>query len=164
VRLYVARHGIAEQESRTGADADRALTPAGVIKTRQAALGLRAIGCQPEVILSSQLRRAWQTAVIVGEELSPGREAEREKSLEPGGSPDEFIARLAQLQSRSVLAVGHLPGVAEIASLLVCGRMDCHLLFKKAAVCCLSLGDPSAGTAALEWLIQPGELRALGRG
>jgi phosphohistidine phosphatase len=161
MRLYLVRHGIAEQRADAADDAARALTPAGIRKTQQAMSGLRAIGCSPSLILSSRLARAWQTAQIAAEALGPGITVEREKLLESSGAAASFLDALSRRQTESAMAVGHLPGMAEIASLLLCGHTDADILFKKAAVCCLSCEPPAPGTATLEWLIQPSELRAL---
>jgi phosphohistidine phosphatase len=161
MRLYLVRHGIADPRGDPRDDASRALTPAGVTKTRRAMAGLRAIGCRPELILSSRLVRAWQTAKIAQEKLGAGIPLTREKLLEPSGKVEEFVASLEGMQVESVMAVGHLPGVAEIASLLLCGASDSDLVFKKAATACLSFERPAPSTAALEWLLQPRELGAL---
>ena len=57
-RLFLVRHGIAEDVSKSGRDADRELTAEGRRKTRRAARGLRALGVQPTALLASPLVRA----------------------------------------------------------------------------------------------------------
>ena len=72
--LYLLRHGIAEEQRPGKSDADRALTPEGIQKTKQAARGMRALGIRPDQVLSSPLTRARETAEIICEELRPGLE------------------------------------------------------------------------------------------
>ena len=65
MRLYFLRHGIAEERSMGHPDADRALTPEGITKTQQLAERLSDFDVKPQIIYSSPLVRARQTAEIV---------------------------------------------------------------------------------------------------
>jgi len=66
MRLYIVRHAIALPRGTPQIeDDDRALTEEGIAKMQQAAEGLRGLGYIPELILSSPLLRARQTARIV---------------------------------------------------------------------------------------------------
>ena len=72
--IYLMRHGIAADPAPGMSDADRALTPDGVRKTVRVAAGLAKLGVKPDVILSSPLRRAEETAHLVADALD-GRAA-----------------------------------------------------------------------------------------
>src|SRR4029077_5174065 len=63
--LYVVRHAIAEDTAPSGGDAARRLTSEGRRKMEQVARGLRALGIEPDVILTSPLVRAVETTRIV---------------------------------------------------------------------------------------------------
>ncbi|MBN9165380.1 MAG: histidine phosphatase family protein, partial [Myxococcales bacterium] len=65
MKLYVMRHGPAEDNAPTGRDEDRALTPAGRERTRAVARALLAADEAPLTIIASPLVRALQTAEIV---------------------------------------------------------------------------------------------------
>ena len=69
--LYLVRHGIAvdRTDPKSPAEAERPLTARGVQKTREAALGFRALGAKPEVLITSPFVRAAQTAEIFAEAL-----------------------------------------------------------------------------------------------
>ena len=63
MELYFLRHGIAADEGPADSgDAGRPLTEQGIKKMKEAARGLRRLGVRPEVLLSSPLVRARQTA------------------------------------------------------------------------------------------------------
>ena len=69
IEIYVMRHGIAADLGEGGVlkDADRPLTLEGRAKLKQAALGLRELGLKFNVIFTSPLLRARQTAEVVAE-------------------------------------------------------------------------------------------------
>ena len=61
-RIYLVRHGVAEDDSDSGRDFDRHLTPEGQEKMARAAVGLRTLGVEVDVLVSSPLVRAIETA------------------------------------------------------------------------------------------------------
>src|SRR5262245_1357541 len=92
--LYLVRHGIAVDASAKISDAERGLTADGARKVTQIARGLRRMGIHPDVILSSPLRRAEETAMLLGEELSPDHPIEVQPLLAPGSAPNELLLAL----------------------------------------------------------------------
>ena len=163
MKLYIIRHGVAEEPGRGFPDDfARPLTPEGREKTRQAARGLAALECEPEAIATSPLVRAEETARILAEVLAPGIEPVVLSCLSPGGDVREAIEWLAESQSGSAMVVGHMPDVALLAVRCLCGSGQFDLAFKKAAVCCLRFeGPPVPGEALLEWHMPPSALRRL---
>jgi phosphohistidine phosphatase len=65
MKLYVVRHGPAEDAATSGADSDRALTAAGRERVRAVARALIEIDEVPRLVVSSPLVRAVQTGEIV---------------------------------------------------------------------------------------------------
>jgi phosphohistidine phosphatase len=65
--LYLVRHGVAFDADPTQwpDDRDRPLTPDGEKKFREVAAGLATLAPTVDVVLSSPLVRAWQTAQIL---------------------------------------------------------------------------------------------------
>ncbi|MBX3028463.1 phosphohistidine phosphatase SixA [bacterium] len=163
VMLYLMRHGIAEDASRDGSDAERALTDEGIRKTTQVAEGLRALDLQLDAIISSPLRRAQETARIAAKVLAPDREVELTPLL-AGGSAAAAIASGLRLPRRAaqVLLVGHQPGLGELASHLLTGSAHrIPLPFKKAGVAAIEVdGLPAKSAGILHWFAPPALLRA----
>jgi phosphohistidine phosphatase len=139
MRLYVMRHGPAEDRAATGRDFDRVLTVPGRSMVTRAARALcearRPLGPRPWRVLASPFRRARETAEIVVATASaslmdadarpadpqpPGAlDVELDEDLSAGaGLPLDLVRRLAA-DGTDALLVGHQPTVEELARELV---------------------------------------------
>src|SRR2546425_8445970 len=87
MRIYLLRHAIAEPRdpSHYPADSDRPLTREGTRKMEVAARGLRAADARFDVVLTSPLVRARQTARMVVPALRPRPPLRALRPLSPGG-------------------------------------------------------------------------------
>ncbi len=163
MRLYLMRHGSAEERSESGADAQRALTAQGRARVEDVARGLAALGVEPKDVWSSPLLRARQTAEIVARRLGVrARDIHRTQSLVPEAAPRQFLAELAQKGGGGdVLCCGHAPHLD--ALLAHCLGVDAQpsTALKKAGVACLKMAFPPTGAARLEWLLSPAALRRI---
>ena len=163
--LLIVRHGIAESRdgSRWPEDRARPLTEDGKVKFRRSAKGLATFVDPPQVVLSSPLTRAWQTAEILHEEA--GWPAPKElRELEPDLSAEGIRTALqSHAAAAAVAVVGHEPNLSELTSLLLAGSPDAvAVVLKKGGVIALDAGlFPEAGAATLLWSIPPRVLRAL---
>ncbi len=161
--VYFVRHGIAEEGASMDDDLRR-LSEDGRARTVQVGRGLRAIGCEPELMACSPLARAEETAEILADQLRVSLPPSPLPCLRPGGNFAEFMSWLEQLDVGSVMVVGHMPDIAEFAQRCMTGRILFSMTFKKAAACCVEFEEePAAGRGRLEWLMQPGQLRQLAR-
>lgn len=164
--LYIVRHGIAEPKGGI-ADADRRLTEVGVRRFRRAALGLKRLGIVPDVILSSPLIRAEQTAQLLVAVLAPELAVEIYPPLAPGNQISEVLAGLrAYRRARHIMLVGHQPDLGELASHLLTGSASVvSLPFKKGGVAAIEVTAlPPHNAGNLEWFMAPRQLRAIARG
>lgn len=165
--LYLVRHGIAAPASVKASDADRALTEEGTSKTVRVAHGLRTLGVKPEVILSSPLRRAQETAEILASVLAPKVLVEIYPHLAFGHEPQDVTKGLhAHRGAQQVMLVGHQPDMGELASFLLSGSAHISPLpFKKAATAAVTVASlPPRSAGVLEWFLTPLQLRLIGRG
>ena len=162
--LYFVRHGLAEERGDAWPDdAKRPLTDEGMSRMRKAARGLARLGVAIDVVLSSPLVRARQTAEIVAAGLDPRPSLVNVDSLAPDGN---FTAVVTDLEKHArkmrIALVGHEPTLGEMAAKLIGSRHPIE--FKKGAVCRIDLKDLStvgAGAANLRWMLTPKILRAL---
>ena len=164
MELYLVRHGIALDVGQEGItrDSDRPLSREGRQKTTEVAAALKAIGVRPDAIAASPLVRARETARILADGLCPDAPVEVCDALQPGAEPAEFVVWLRRLSARTVLAVGHVPDLVELTSVLLSGKPGSDFVFKKATVCCVVFEhEVVAGHGSLAWLMQPDHLRAL---
>jgi phosphohistidine phosphatase len=118
MRLYVMRHGPAEDRSPTGRDFDRALTPAGREVVERAARALaEARGAAPLRVLASPFVRAWQTAELVASALGAG-EPERDDDLGADAGVPLGVVRAVRAAGVDAVLVGHQPFVEELVRVL----------------------------------------------
>src|ERR1700683_2291444 len=110
--LYLVRHGIAvdRTDPKSPPDPERPLTARGVQKTRSAALGLRALGAKPDVLITSPYVRAVQTAEIFSEALGFAVDKIRVNDHpKPAANPAEIIREITHLRAKEVALFGHAP-------------------------------------------------------
>lgn len=131
---------------------DRPLTEEGIRKMHRAAAGLQSLRYIPEVILSSPLPRARQTAEILLDAF--GHKRTRIilfPALAPSGSRNDVFLAIASYEKklRSLMLVGHQPSLGEIAGEIVWGSPEHFLDLKKGGACAIELeraGIPPAGS------------------
>jgi len=164
MRLLIVRHAIAEEyeESarRSGGDGARPLTAEGADKMRRGALGLLELQPELDCIATSPLVRARQTADILAEAY-PGVGVEVAEPLAPGHAPAEPLEWLRERRAAAVAAVGHEPGLSQLASFLLGGGERSFLELKKGAACLIDLPRLAGGAGTLLWLAPPRMLRRL---
>ena len=164
MELVFLRHGVAaNREDWKGDDADRPLTADGADRTKEVVRGLKALKIKPDVILSSPLLRARETAEIAKKGLITDAKVELAEELTPDASPDRLIVRLADLAGKPVvLCVGHEPHISTTISMMVSGKTAASFEMKKAGVCCIRFtGIPKAGAGSVLWLLPPKFLRVI---
>ena len=152
MEVLLFRHGPAgDKDAWTRPDSERPLTSDGARKTERAADGLASIVSSLDLIASSPLVRAAQTADILARRFPKARRAQWDE-LKPGSDPTALRERLAG--RRRIALVGHEPHLSEAAAYLLGGepRMD----LKKAGAALLDLEERK-----LLWLLKPSQLRGL---
>ncbi len=161
--LYLVRHAIAADRSdKWPDDTERPLTHGGAARMREVVKGLAALEVEPDVIVSSPLVRAVETAEILVKGLKSTPKLVTAPALAPGGSTSAIANALASVgKGQSIAVVGHEPGLGELAAWLVGARRP--LPFKKGGVCQIDLAEwpPVARGGTLMWLATPKMLRAL---
>jgi len=164
-QLFFLRHGIAVLHGTPGyPNDDRPLTDEGIEKMAKAAKGIKRIVEQFDVILTSPMKRAFQTACLVAREMKCEGSVETARELAPGCTRKGLMALLTKHKEHEViLLVGHDPDFSSLTSELI-GAADSAVVMKKGALCKIELNDASAAEPGrLEWLLQPKTLRLLAK-
>jgi phosphohistidine phosphatase len=164
MKLLLIRHGKAEDRdefAKTGeSDEKRPLTSKGQKEMRAIARGLERIVPRIDVLATSPLTRAVETAEAVAERFSSAKR-ETINALVPDASFNAF-AEWLRMHGRAALvaAVGHNPHLSDLAEWLH-GRAA-GIDMKKGSALLLELdADVRAGAAQLVWYRKPKELIAL---
>jgi phosphohistidine phosphatase len=160
MQVVFIRHADAEPAGADG-DAARKLTGRGTKQARRTAEALKLLDVQLEVILSSPLTRAVQTAELAAKAHRDAR-TEVAEFLAPPVEPTALTARLAELDAQgvgSVALVGHTPSLEETVGLLVFGTRSVPISLSKAGAICVQIDPADKGKGgALRWLIQRKQL------
>jgi phosphohistidine phosphatase len=166
VKLYVMRHGPAEDQSDSGQDSDRALTVSGRDRTRSVAKALTEGEESPLHIATSPLVRAVQTAEIVAvatKLTDRGGTVETRRELAPGGNTLKLVDDYLSHGAKRVMVVGHEPDLSHLVGLLLGKPM--LLPMEKAMVVGLHLADaPAEGRGKLRFILEPKALAWLDDG
>jgi phosphohistidine phosphatase len=161
VKLFLLRHGIGEERSPRWAERERPLTAEGAEKMREEARGIAHLYLGIDLILSSPLKRAMETAEAVAKALD--LPVVPFAPLEAGAAPGAILRALApHARRKGILLAGHEPDLGDLAAHLLGaeGAVD----FKKGALCCIEVdGLPPAGPGILRFHLPPTALRGLGR-
>ena len=165
MQLLIVRHGIAEERETWSPhdDDSRPLTADGKKKMKEAAKGLQALIPKVDVLASSPLTRAMQTAMIMAKVYGTA-EPVKVDALIPGQHPPAFAVWLrTQVTRKTVAVVGHEPTLGSIISWLTAGIEQSCVELGKGGACLLQLGERiDAREAMIEWVLRPSHLRALG--
>jgi len=164
VKLYLLRHGIAENAKPGGTDRDRHLTTQGQLRMRRAAIGLRRLVPRLDVLYTSPYPRAAETAAIVAAALPKGLRPQELDALAPDTSAIDIVRALRTMRRERVMLVGHEPSLSSAAALLLTGSADgLHIELKKGGCIAIALRTPAPRAAVLEWVATPRTMRRLGR-
>lgn len=156
MRLYLIRHGTA---AGAASDRDRRLSGRGGDEVARLARRLRDLGIRWEVIVTSPLTRARETAEILrAAGLAPRVDDAAE--LAPGGELAAWLPALAAWRDArhgDVAAVGHLPALTEWAERLAFGESRGRLVLPPAGLIALEVPDDGGllGGCELFWLTSP---------
>jgi phosphohistidine phosphatase len=167
MRLIIIRHGIAEDrevwEAAGHSDDERPLTDEGRRKMILNAKGIRRSIDAIDLLATSPLVRARQTAQIVADAFKVTR-IETTKALVPDAPMREFVEWLGRHDDMKVVAaVGHEPHLGTLATWLMTDIEDSRVDLKKGAACMLEFdGKPESGAGRLCWSIAPAQLRHMG--
>ena len=116
VRLFLVRHAHSDPGD---PDSLRPLSPRGRRQAQE--LGERLAATEPDVVLTSPLLRARETAAAIAK--ASGAELRIDDRLAPGATADDLRDAL-EGAGDTVVAVGHQPDCSEIAFALGAGERD----------------------------------------
>jgi phosphohistidine phosphatase len=169
-RLYFLRHGIAVLSGTPGfMGDDRPLTEEGIEKMSKAAKGIRRLVENFDIILTSPLKRAQETALLVAKEMNIENKVEVAKALAPGCKIKELLQLLSKYADKEdILLVGREPDFSQMISALagvaVAGAGASAVELKKGGLCRLDIDGPEPGQGAkIVQLLPPKILRMLAK-
>ena len=166
MELYLLRHGEAGTRIPVASkDLERGITAAGKEELKEVAGGMLELGLEFDLVATSPLRRARETALVVNRAMKRKEEVEEWPELSPEGSKDGFYRRLGKLRSTStVLCVGHEPYLTTAMGEIIGGEdgPGPRILLRKAGLARLTVSrfTPKIG-GELRWLMTPKLIRRM---
>ena len=148
MQLYFLRHGEADWPDWTKSDDERPLTDFGKKEARQVGKFLNRLKVKPNLIVTSPLPRALQTAEAAAGQLKT--KLRQEEALEPGFGIPELRSVLKRHHSKVLMLVGHEPDFSSLISALT----GASLKLSKAGVALVDF-DPETEKGRLLWLFPP---------
>lgn len=150
MNLYLLRHA----DANTVADSDdaRPLSEKGVAQAKKVGRFCEAGGIEVSVVLTSPVRRAHETAVIVAGQLKA--ELEIAPWLACGAHPETVERELRSYRDHeSLMLVGHEPDFSGIAAHLLGLPRQENIRIRKASLTLLELDSIRPGSAQLQFSI-----------
>ncbi|HZQ67654.1 MAG TPA: phosphohistidine phosphatase SixA [Terriglobales bacterium] len=159
--VYFLRHASAgERVSNPKKDEKRALDKNGIEQCGEVGRALAALDVHVDAIISSPLKRATQTASLVGNELSYEGKLQLEDGLKPSAAYADFRKMLEKYSKlESVMVVGHNPNLSEFLGRAISepgGQANTDL--KKGAIARVELSRTSG---VLQWMFTPKIVRTV---
>ncbi len=158
--VYFLRHASAgARKSDPAKDEKRPLDEDGIQQCGQIGRALSALETHVDLILSSPLKRATQTASLVANELAYEGRIEVSLALRPGANYAAFRDLLVkQASQEAIMVVGHNPNLSEFLGRLIGGGARAGIDLKKGAVARVEV-DHNRGI--IHWLLTPKAVRVL---
>jgi len=159
--LYFLRHANAgERLTNPKKDAHRALDKDGIEQCGLVGRALAAMDVQVDIMISSPLKRAAQTASLVGNELGYERKLQLEDALRPSAAFTDFRRMLeTYAKQETIMVVGHNPNLSEFLGRLISeAGCEAGIDLKKGAVARAEMGR---NNAVLNWILTPKILRTV---
>ncbi len=148
MQIYFLRHGEADWPDWKKLDDERPLTDFGKKEMRDVAKFLARLKVRPDLIVTSPLPRASQTAKIAAEYLKA--KLREDELLKPGFGMSELRTVLKRHRSKVLMLVGHEPDFTTVIS----GLTGASLKLSKAGVALVDT-DPESEEGKLLWLFSP---------
>jgi phosphohistidine phosphatase len=159
--IYFLRHANAGQHLLNPTkDEKRALDKDGIEQCGYVGRALASIDVHVDIIISSPLKRATQTASLVGNEMGYEGKLQIDSALRPQATVSDFRRLLEKYAGQeSIMVVGHNPNLSQFLGAVISeSGCEASVELKKAAVARVEMRR-SSGT--LHWCLTPKALRAV---
>jgi phosphohistidine phosphatase len=159
--IYFLRHASAgEHLANPKKDEKRALDKEGIEQCGYVGRALAALEAQVDVIVSSPLKRATQTASLVGNEMGYEGKLQIETGLRPEATFSDF-RKLVEKYARqeAIMVVGHNPNLSQFLGAIISDSgCEASVELKKGAVAKVEM---RRSTGTLQWCLTPKLVRSL---
>lgn len=153
--IYFVRHASAgEHLNNPKKDEKRPLDAEGIEQCGFVGRALAALNVQVDIIISSPLKRATQTASLIGNEIGHEGKLQLDAAMRPEASYPEFNRMLDKCSKlEAIMVVGHNPSITDfLAKVIAKAGCEAQIDFKKGAVARV---ETARRSATLNWFLTP---------
>ncbi len=155
MNIYLIRHGEAEQTSEGKPHEERALTANGIEIIKSSIDLWKKFIDNFDIVLTSPLKRAKQTANIIGSAFKTQFDVTEEICLLNGGLAEDLLSIARSLDLNDIAMVGHQPDIGNHIATMI-GSNNANLNIPPALIAKIFFKDrPVIGKGALEFLLPP---------
>jgi phosphohistidine phosphatase len=148
--LYLVQHAEALPED---VDPTRSLSEKGIGDIKRVAEFVAKMNITPKEAYHSGKMRALQTAQILNDYLRIEKGISETDALAPMDDPQTWFERISKM-NEDLMLVGHLPHLARLAALILCGDEKKNIVdFKMGGIVCLKRFENA--NWSVEWMIIP---------
>jgi phosphohistidine phosphatase len=161
--IYILRHGKAGHSSGGPKDSTRALTPGGRKEIRNIARWMQREKIEFDVIASSPLIRASETAKIIARTLERKDLVVTWDDLAPGGDLDTVCYNAAQCRSDgAILVIGHEPALSGLIGKIISHDGTASVIFAKGGLAKVrNFSFDRWPSGVLQWLLNAKQIQAM---
>src|SRR5437763_4918644 len=159
--IYFVRHASAgERVANPKKDEKRPLDADGIQQCGYLGRALAALNVQPDVISARPLKRATQTASLIGNEIGYEGKLQLDPAMKPEASFSDFRRMLEKYaKHEAIMVVGHNPSITDfLARIMTKSSSPAQVDFKKGAAAC---AETERQGASLKWFFTPKMARAI---
>lgn len=148
--LYLVQHAEAVSKD---IDPSRGLSDQGMKDINRVSRYISGLGIHVHEIFHSGKKRALQTAQILASQLHITDKVKEIDGLSPMDDPETWFSEITGL-NQNIMLVGHLPYMARLASLFLCGNKDNNAVhFEMGCIVCLNRDNDLNWST--DWIIKP---------
>ncbi len=165
MEIFIIRHALAENTDEKKEDKDRELVEKGFKDTKAIAKVLNKLKVGPDLLVSSPLTRAIQTAEIIANKLNYKKKINVAKELLPESKPEDILNLIKSKigsKVKTLVIVGHMPLLGEFISFLLNIKNFCFDIEKSGVyIIELNFNDNKSIESILKGYITPSMARRL---
>jgi phosphohistidine phosphatase len=155
MNIYLIRHAEAEQTSEGKPHEERALTTNGIEIIKSSIELWKKFIDNFDIILTSPLKRAKQTANILHSYFKSEFDVVEEIILLNGGLTEDLLSVARSLNLNEIAMVGHQPDLGIHVARMI-GTIDSNFIISPAAIAKIHFKErPEIGKGILEFLLPP---------
>jgi phosphohistidine phosphatase len=148
--LYLVQHAEAVTEE---IDPSRGLSEKGMDDIKGISRYISGMNMIVHEIFHSGKKRALQTAQVLATHLKIEHKVTEADGLSPMDEPEIWLSKINDI-NKNVMLVGHMPHMAKLASLLLCGnKVRKAVNFEMGSIVCLRKDDEQHWST--DWIMKP---------